>query len=133
LTRLCDRNCAFVNFTNISNAIKAIDGVKNKPEYANLRIAHGKDRCANPPRSGAQGASGGGGRRNASGYGPTSGLVLTDEEVEAVGMKMGDASADGGVHYSMERGLDVGMSPGVVGSDMSFDTQSPAAAVMASG
>jgi hypothetical protein len=57
------RNCAFVNFTNISNAIKAIDGVKNKPDYANLRIAHGKDRCANPPRSGPQGGS----RRTASG------------------------------------------------------------------
>lgn len=57
------RNCAFVNFTNISNAIKAIDGVKNKPDYANLRIAHGKDRCANPPRSGPQGGS----RRSASG------------------------------------------------------------------
>jgi len=47
---LKEKNCAFVNFTNISNAIKAIDGIKNKPEYANLRIAHGKDRCANPPR-----------------------------------------------------------------------------------
>ena len=53
------RNCAFVNFTNVANAIKAIDGVKNKPDYANLRIAHGKDRCANPPRSGPQGGSGG--------------------------------------------------------------------------
>ncbi|KAF5338315.1 hypothetical protein D9757_006838 [Collybiopsis confluens] len=62
---LKEKNCAFVNFTNISNAIKAIDGVKNKPEYANLRIAHGKDRCANPPRSGPQGASGG--RKNTSG------------------------------------------------------------------
>lgn len=62
---LKEKNCAFVNFTNISNAIKAIDGVKNKPEYANLRIAHGKDRCANPPRSGPQGASGT--RRSASG------------------------------------------------------------------
>ena len=51
---------------NISNAIKAIDGVKNKPDYANLRIAHGKDRCANPPRSGPQGGSGGM-RRSASG------------------------------------------------------------------
>lgn len=39
--------------------------MKNKPEYANLRIAHGKDRCANPPRSGPQGASGG--RRSNSG------------------------------------------------------------------
>lgn len=37
--------------------------MKNKPDYANLRIAHGKDRCANPPRSGPQGGS----RRTASG------------------------------------------------------------------
>jgi RNA recognition motif-containing protein len=49
---LKEKNCAFVKLTNISNAIKAIEGVKNKPDYANLRIAHRKDRCANPPRSG---------------------------------------------------------------------------------
>jgi len=67
---LKEKNCAFVNFTNISNAIKAIDGVKNKPDYANLRIAHGKDRCANAPRSGPQGGSGA--RRSASGNGPAS-------------------------------------------------------------
>ncbi|KAK2463057.1 hypothetical protein APHAL10511_004712 [Amanita phalloides] len=54
---LKEKNCAFVNFTNISNAIKAIDGIKSKPEYVNLRIAHGKDRCANPPRSGPQGGA----------------------------------------------------------------------------
>jgi len=54
---LKEKNCAFVNYTNVSNAIKAIDGVKIMPEYANLRVAHGKDRCANPPRSGPQGAS----------------------------------------------------------------------------
>lgn len=68
---LKEKNCAFVNFTNISNAIKAIDGIKNKPEYANLRIAHGKDRCANPPRSGPQGGSGN--RRSASGNGAANG------------------------------------------------------------
>ncbi|RXW25005.1 hypothetical protein EST38_g855 [Candolleomyces aberdarensis] len=67
---LKEKNCAFVNFTNISNAIKAIDGIKNKPEYANLRIAHGKDRCANPPRSGPQG---GGNKRTASGNGAANG------------------------------------------------------------
>lgn len=61
----------------MSNAIKAIDGVKNKPEYANLRIAHGKDRCANPPRSGPQGASG---TRRASGNGPNSA-----EPISAIG------------------------------------------------
>ena len=37
-----------------SNAIKAIEGIKIKPDYTNLRIAHGKDRYANPPRSGSQ-------------------------------------------------------------------------------
>ncbi|KAI0697437.1 hypothetical protein BC835DRAFT_764630 [Cytidiella melzeri] len=62
---LKEKNCAFVNFTNISNAIKAIEAIKNKPDYANLRIAHGKDRCANPPRSGPQGGM----RRSASGNG----------------------------------------------------------------
>lgn len=70
------RNCAFVNFTNVSNAIKAIDGVKNKPDYANLRIAHGKDRCANPPRSGPQGSS----RRSASGN-TTSGVGAGMNEI----------------------------------------------------
>ncbi|KAG6820064.1 hypothetical protein H0H93_005687 [Arthromyces matolae] len=68
---LKEKNCAFVNFTNISNAIKAIESIKAKPEYANLRIAHGKDRCANPPRAGPQGGGNGnggnGGRRSASG------------------------------------------------------------------
>jgi len=85
------RNCAFVNFTNISNAIKAIDSVKNKPEYANLRIAHGKDRCANPPRSGPQGSSGGmrrasGNSNNAMGDGEESKseAVLLSAEDEAM-------------------------------------------------
>ncbi|KAF7971536.1 hypothetical protein HWV62_20844 [Athelia sp. TMB] len=82
---LKEKNCAFVNFTNISNAIKSIDGVKNKPEYANLRIAHGKDRCANPPRSGPQGASGV--RRSASGNGPHSPNPIDfDAEGEMHGM-----------------------------------------------
>jgi RNA recognition motif-containing protein len=65
---LKEKNCAFVNFMNISNAIKAIDGIKSKPEYANFRIAHGKDRCANAPRSGPQGGSGT--RRGVNGNGP---------------------------------------------------------------
>lgn len=77
-----NRNCAFVNFTNISNAIKAIEGIKNKPDYANLRIAHGKDRCANPPRSGPQGSSGM--RRSASGNGPNSAGPLSAIDGEGV-------------------------------------------------
>jgi RNA recognition motif-containing protein len=89
---LKEKNCAFVNYTNISNAIKAIEGIKTKADYANLRIAHGKDRCANPPRSGPQGASGI--RRTASGqtavtngdldgeYDGSEAVVLSDEVPE---------------------------------------------------
>lgn len=76
---LKEKNCAFVNFTNISNAIKAIEGVKNKPDYANLRIAHGKDRCANPPRSGPQGGSM---RRSASGNGPITATPMSSDDQE---------------------------------------------------
>lgn len=63
--RNAHRNCSFVNFTNISNALKAIDNIKTKPDYANLRIAHGKDRCANPPRASNGGQSAGGPLRSA--------------------------------------------------------------------
>jgi hypothetical protein len=108
------RNCAFVNFTNLSNAIKAIDAIKNKPEYANLRIAHGKDRCANPPRSGPQG--GGGSRRNQMGAGGALGMThdgndgaheddahgfevqMADPEIIAAGLHDGlDNKVDGAV------------------------------------
>lgn len=96
----CIRNCAFVNFTNISNAIKAIDGVKNKPEYANLRIAHGKDRCANPPRSGPQGASGV--RRSASGNGPNSPNPIDfDVDGEMQGMNGGSPYANGELEFEV--------------------------------
>lgn len=98
---LKEKNCAFVNFTNISNAIKAIDAIKNKPEYANLRIAHGKDRCANPPRSGPQGGSGG--RRNVSGNGPAN----SSGNNEASG-KGDDANGDAYVNGDGEMPIDAG-------------------------
>ena len=83
----CYRNCAFVNFTNISNAIKAIEGVKNKPDYANLRIAHGKDRCANPPRSGPQGGM----RRSASGGTMATPMSAVEHDVDAYSLVKSDA------------------------------------------
>lgn len=45
-----ERNCCFVNFTNISNAIKAIDGIRNNSDYSKCKINFGKDRCGNTPR-----------------------------------------------------------------------------------
>jgi hypothetical protein len=102
------RNCAFVNFTNISNAIKAIDGVKNKADYANLRIAHGKDRCANPPRQGPQG--GGGARRsgNALGNSPTAphdGYSPGAEMMESDAVVLGGQGLDEPEPFALPAGL----------------------------
>ena len=44
------KSCAFVNFTNIANAIKAIEAVRGKDDYKRYKINFGKDRCGNPPR-----------------------------------------------------------------------------------
>ncbi|KAH8696086.1 RNA-binding protein [Talaromyces proteolyticus] len=47
---LREKSCAFVNFTNIANAIKAIEGMRGRDEYKRFKINFGKDRCGNPPR-----------------------------------------------------------------------------------
>lgn len=47
---LREKSCAFVNFTNIQNAIKAIEAVRGRDEYKRFKINFGKDRCGNPPR-----------------------------------------------------------------------------------
>lgn len=47
---LREKSCAFVNFTNIANAIKAIEAVRGKEEYRKFKVNFGKDRCCNPPR-----------------------------------------------------------------------------------
>lgn len=47
---LREKSCAFVNFTNIQNAIKAIEQVRGRDDYKRFKINFGKDRCGNPPR-----------------------------------------------------------------------------------
>lgn len=54
---LREKSCAFINFTNIANAIKAIEGMRNREEYRKFKINFGKDRCGNPPRQGGNGAA----------------------------------------------------------------------------
>ncbi|KAI8846372.1 hypothetical protein BC829DRAFT_363504 [Chytridium lagenaria] len=54
-----DRNIGFVNFTDILSAVRAVEGIKNNPEYAAYKISYGKDRCANPPRPRPEGAGAG--------------------------------------------------------------------------
>jgi hypothetical protein len=116
----CQRNCAFVNYTNISNAIKAIDGVKNMPEYANLRVAHGKDRCANPPRSGPQGASGA--RRsggNGNGHAVMAEPMLNGEDIE-------DEMKSDAVFLGGELDIDDSVvEPGTDGLGMHIDEEKP--------
>ncbi|GAA6039031.1 hypothetical protein JCM8097_000163 [Rhodosporidiobolus ruineniae] len=48
---LKEKQCCFVNFTSITNAIKAIEGIKQHPDYAKLKISYGKDRCGGAPRA----------------------------------------------------------------------------------
>ncbi|CAE7189055.1 hypothetical protein PTNB85_07691 [Pyrenophora teres f. teres] len=47
---LREKSCAFVNFTNIANAIKAIEAIRGRDEYKRFKVNFGKDRCGNPPR-----------------------------------------------------------------------------------
>lgn len=47
---LAEKNCAFVNFTDITCAIKAIEGIRERSDYCEFKINFGKDRCANQPR-----------------------------------------------------------------------------------
>ncbi|ORY28315.1 hypothetical protein BCR39DRAFT_535461 [Naematelia encephala] len=49
---LKEKSAAFVNFTSIQSAQKAVEAIKLNPDYQALRIAYGKDRCANQPRTG---------------------------------------------------------------------------------
>ncbi|MBA7489989.1 hypothetical protein ES702_00523 [subsurface metagenome] len=59
---LREKSCAFVNFTNIQNAIKAIEAVRGREEYKRFKINFGKDRCGNPPRQNLNNANGHQGR-----------------------------------------------------------------------
>ncbi len=43
---LREKSCAFVNFTNIANAIKAIEAIRGREEYKRFKINFGNDRRA---------------------------------------------------------------------------------------
>ncbi|QLG75069.1 hypothetical protein HG535_0H03960 [Zygotorulaspora mrakii] len=46
---LPERSCCFINFTNINNAILAIDKIKSNSTFKDLKINFGKDRCGAIP------------------------------------------------------------------------------------
>jgi len=45
-----DKSIAFVNFTDILSAVKAVEGIQNNEDYKTFKVGYGKDRCGNPPR-----------------------------------------------------------------------------------
>ena len=123
--------------------------MKNKPEYANLRIAHGKDRCANPPRSGPQGGSGvkrvasghsGQGQGHGQGHvngnpGVGGGVMEDDGEMQFMN---GDVEEDEVLEALAEMGEGQGNEDGVghiggggegLGQEMHVDGKEPAAAL----
>ncbi|CCK72896.1 Mrn1p KNAG_0M00430 [Huiozyma naganishii CBS 8797] len=44
-----ERRCVFVNFTNLESAIAAVEQVKKWPQFQQLKVNYGKDRCGNVP------------------------------------------------------------------------------------
>lgn len=42
------KNIVFVAFCNLLDAVKALAGLRELPEYSNCKLAYGKDRCAQP-------------------------------------------------------------------------------------
>lgn len=50
INTLKEKNCAFVNFTSITSAMKALAGIKQHQDYKKYKINYGKDRCGNPPK-----------------------------------------------------------------------------------
>lgn len=47
-----DKRCAFVSFTSLLSALKAVEGMAVSPKYQHLRVNYAKDNCAKvPPRA----------------------------------------------------------------------------------
>lgn len=47
---LPEKNCAFINFNNVTSAMKAIKGIRSNPSYVDIKVNYGKDRCDGPLR-----------------------------------------------------------------------------------
>jgi RNA recognition motif-containing protein len=92
-----DKNIAFVNFTCIANAVRAVNEARQDAEYSRFKINYGKDRCANPPRSAPPtGGSGGGGSGGGSSQGPSTSAV----PVAVAGPSVGGEEEEEGEHMN---------------------------------
>lgn len=48
---IADKRCAFISFTSISAALKAVEALSNNSRYQNYRINYGKDVCMRIPHN----------------------------------------------------------------------------------
>lgn len=87
---LKEKHAAYVNFTTIESAQKAIAAIKNNPDYATLRVAHGKDRCGYAPRQ----ARASGGRRDLSPSSETDPVAAAIAAAEATADDAASPSAE---------------------------------------
>ena len=69
-----DRHCAFVSFTSVQAALKAVQQLPSRDAYRAYRIAYGKDNCARSVR-GAAGGGGGAGHAGATGAMPSGAMA----------------------------------------------------------
>ncbi|KAI8349782.1 hypothetical protein B0O80DRAFT_478850 [Mortierella sp. GBAus27b] len=79
---LKEKNCGFVNFTNVLSAVKAVENIQRRPEYAFVKINYGKDRCGNPPRENKN--QGGDGGQAGAGEGMSMDTTLPEEDINIV-------------------------------------------------
>ncbi|KAI8869209.1 hypothetical protein GQ42DRAFT_103524, partial [Ramicandelaber brevisporus] len=50
INMLPEKRCGFISFTHIMDAVKAVENMRQHPDYKPYKINFGKDRCANQPR-----------------------------------------------------------------------------------
>lgn len=108
---LREKNCAFVNFCNIQNAIKAIEAMKSHPDYQSVKISHGKDRCGRTMQFNQAGT----GNRKASGSLSPNPAVGSQEPVRQKSSQSVDSIAAATSSPSLDRKAqhDMSQSPSV--------------------
>jgi RNA recognition motif-containing protein len=113
---LREKSCAFVNFTNIANAIKAIEAMRGREEYNRFKINFGKDRCGNPPRQNLNTAGGNHNRMHQALDGAGSPAVINgfDASLSQTGSSPTRASIPTGPKSFQPQGQNTGPTPSAI-------------------
>ncbi|KAG0210157.1 hypothetical protein BGX28_009597 [Mortierella sp. GBA30] len=90
---LKEKNCGFINFTNIMAAVKAVDGIRRNPAYDGVKVNFGKDRCGGPPKMNRMNSNGHG-HGNSSNHGNGGGHHGDQHDSQNGGSNQGDSKPD---------------------------------------